>query len=141
VLAAYCSVPRLVLGKVIVVRMVSTSVSRSNDVKHILIGFQQALSPQDVCILVAALNKHLQSALHNKEKRKENEKTTPFGVNSMRSQVLYQAAQVHDKDVLFLKSVMQSGSAYHLLASLLQLPLLNHSLLMSYLLPLCDVLF
>ncbi len=109
-LAAYCSVPRLILGKVIVVRVVSTSVSRSNDVKHILIGFQQALSPQDVCILVAALYKHFKSALH-------------------------------DTDVLRFKSLMQSGFAYHLLASLLQLPLLNDSLLMSYLLSLSNMLF
>ena len=109
-LAAYCSVPRLILRKVIVVRVVSTSVSRSNDVKHILIGFQQAFSPQDVCILVAALYKHLASALHN-------------------------------TDILLFKSLMQTGFAYHLLASLLQLPLLNHSLLMSYLLSLSNVLF
>lgn len=109
-LAAYCSIPRLILGKVIVVRVVSTSVSRSNDVKHILIGFQQALSPQDICILVATLYKHLESALH-------------------------------DTDVLLLKCLMPSGFAYHLLASLLQPPLLNHSLLMSYLLSLCNMLF
>ena len=108
-LAAYCPVPRLVLGKVIVVRVVSTSISRSNDVKNVLISFQQALSPQDVCILVAALYKHIKSALH-------------------------------DTDVLRFESLMQCGFAYHLLASLLQLPLLNDSLLMSYLLPLCNVL-
>ena len=109
-LAAYGPVPRLILGKVIVVCVVSTSISRSNDVKHILIGFQQALSPQDVCILVAALYKHFESALH-------------------------------DTDVLLLKCLMQSGFAYHLLASLLQLPLLNDSLLMSYLLSLSNMLF
>ena len=30
------------------------------------------------------------------KKRKEKEKTMPFGVNLMRSQVLYQAVQVDD---------------------------------------------
>jgi len=32
----------------------------------------------------------------NEWKRKEKEKTTPFGVNLMRSQVLYRAAQVNE---------------------------------------------
>ncbi len=39
-------------------------------------------------------------ALHERKKRKE--KTTPFGVNSMRSQVLHRAAQDVLHDILFV---------------------------------------
>ncbi len=45
-------------------------------------------------------NLHIWCALCNKI-GKEKEKTTPFGINSMRSQVLYQAAQEQQNNMLW----------------------------------------
>jgi hypothetical protein len=51
------------------------------------------------CLWTPEVNMDGRCALCNKI-GKEKEKTTPFGINSMRSQVLYQAAQEQQNNML-----------------------------------------
>lgn len=60
-LAAYSPVPRLVLGKVVVVCVISSAIGRCYDMEDILICLKQAFPPQHISILPSCLNKHTQS--------------------------------------------------------------------------------